>query len=167
MLDDWRQALPRNRNPSMLELRIPPLLLTALFAVAMAVAHLAVPSLSFAFPGLTGAGVFLSVVGAVVCIWGVVAFRRARTTVDPTRPEKASSLVRDGIYRFTRNPMYLGFLLLLGGLALLLGNWLALFVSIAFVPYMNRFQIEPEERALASIFGTEFERFRREVRRWL
>lgn len=133
----------------------------------MAFLWAATPSLSFRTSGLVWAGVALIAAGAAVCLAGVVAFRRARTTVDPTRPEKASSLVRDGVYRFTRNPMYLGFFLLLGGLALLLGNGLALLMAAAFVPYMNHFQIEPEERALARLFGTEFDLYRREVRRWL
>lgn len=151
----------------MLELRIPPLLLTALFAGAMVALRAATPSLSFDVPGLGWAGAALMAAGAAACVAGVAAFRRARTTVDPTRPDRASSLVRDGIYRFTRNPMYLGFLLVLLGLGLLLGSWPALFVAIAFVPWMNRFQIGPEERALAGLFGEEFERFRRDVRRWL
>lgn len=151
----------------MLELRIPPLLLTALFAAVMVAVALATPSLSLSVPASMWLGAIVAVAGLAVCAGGVAAFRRASTTVDPTRPDKASSLVRDGIYRYTRNPMYLGFLLMLVGLAFFLGNWPALVVALAFAPYMNRFQIEPEERALARLFGAEFDRFRAEVRRWL
>lgn len=151
----------------MLDLKIPPLLLTLLFAGVMAVAGWAVPSLSFGSASTRMFGIVAMLAGAAVCVGGVLAFREARTTVDPTRPDMASTLVRSGVYRFTRNPMYLGFLLVLGGLAFVVANWLALAVALCFVPYMNRFQIEPEERALESLFGVEFNRFRSEVRRWL
>ena len=151
----------------MLTLRIPPLLLTLLFACVMTVVAIATPAISLNAPALLWAGSAIVLAGIAVCAGGVLAFRRAGTTVDPTRPEKASALVRSGIYRFTRNPMYLGFMLLLVGLGVLLGHPAALVTALAFVPYMNRFQIEPEEEALTRLFGDEFERFRREVRRWL
>ncbi len=151
----------------MLELRIPPVLVTILFACVMTGAAYATSSLSLngaAMPWLGGATILA---GIGVCAGGVTAFRAARTTVDPTRPGKATTLVRDGVYRRTRNPMYLGFFLPLAGLALVLGSWIALVLAAGFVPYMNRFQIEPEERALSELFGSEFEAFRRDVRRWI
>lgn len=151
----------------MLELRIPPLLVTLLFACVMTGAAYATSSLSVEAAALRWLGGMTVLIGIAVCVGGVVAFRIARTTVDPTRPEKASALVRGGIYRWTRNPMYLGFFLVLVGLALLLGSWIALVLAVGFIPYMNRFQIEPEERALSGLFGAEFEAFRHDVRRWL
>ena len=99
--------------------------------------------------------------------WGVIEFRRAKTTVDPTKPDSASSLVRTGIYRRTRNPMYLGFLLILTGCAAALANLTSFLILPAFVVYMNRFQIKPEERALASIFGDDFKAYYSEARRWI
>lgn len=150
-----------------LELKIPPLLVTVLFACVMTVAAFATNALAIDATALTWLGCATIMLGLFVCMSGVVAFRRARTTVDPTQPDNASALVRSGIYRWTRNPMYLGFLLLLVGLALLLGSWVALLVSLGFVAYLNRFQIEPEERALSAIFGSEFDAFRRDVRRWI
>jgi protein-S-isoprenylcysteine O-methyltransferase Ste14 len=151
----------------MLTLRIPPLLLTVIFACVMIAAAMATPAISLDAPALRWAGSAVILVGLAVCAGGVLAFRRAGTTVNPTQPHKASALVRSGFYSFTRNPMYLGFLLLLIGLGVRLGHPGALIISLAFVPYMNRFQIKPEEKALARLFGEEFERFRREVRRWL
>jgi protein-S-isoprenylcysteine O-methyltransferase Ste14 len=97
----------------------------------------------------------------------VVSFRRAKTTVNPMTPDAASSLVVSGIYRYTRNPMYLGFLLILTGWAALLSNMLALAVLPAFVVFMNRFQISPEERVLASLFPVDYAEYRARVRRWL
>ena len=98
---------------------------------------------------------------------GVVAFRRSRTTVNPLSPEQASSLVVHGIYRFTRNPMYLGFLLALTGWSVHLANLAAVLLLPVFVAYMNRFQIQPEERALLQNFGARFAAYTQAVRRWL
>jgi protein-S-isoprenylcysteine O-methyltransferase Ste14 len=98
---------------------------------------------------------------------GVVSFRRAGTTVNPLTPEASSTLVRAGVYTLTRNPMYLGFLMLLLGWAIYMSNAFALLFVPVFVVYMNRFQIEPEEKALGSRFGQAFVTYTTCVRRWL
>ena len=82
-------------------------------------------------------------------------------------PEAASAIVTVGIYRFTRNPMYLGFLLLLIAWAVFLGNIVSALMPLLFIAYMNRFQIAPEERALHARFGVPYETYLRSVRRWL
>ena len=125
------------------------------------------PSLRWLLPGHQVLAVAAAVAGAVISIAGVLQFRRARTTVNPMTPEASSSLVAAGIYRWTRNPMYLGFLVALIGMALWLASPVSLLVLPFFVLYMNRFQIVPEERALAARFGASFEQYRRSVRRWL
>ena len=95
------------------------------------------------------------------------SFKKAHTTVNPLNPEACSTLVDTGIYRYSRNPMYLALLLALAGWGIFLGNFYALVLTIAFVLYMNRFQIRPEEKALEALFGTGFLEYRRSVRRWL
>jgi protein-S-isoprenylcysteine O-methyltransferase Ste14 len=125
------------------------------------------PFLLWTFSGHRAAGVAACVAGALISGAGVVQFRRAKTTVNPTTPQASSSLVLAGVYRWTRNPMYLGFLVALIGVALWLASPAALLVLPLFVRYMNRFQIVPEERALAARFGASFEQYRRSVRRWL
>ena len=102
-----------------------------------------------------------------VVVVAVLGFRKAKTTVDPFHPESASAIVTSGIYRFTRNPMYLGFLLALVALAVFLGNWLSALMPLVFVMYMNRFQIAPEERVLRAMFGASYEAYLRSVRRWI
>jgi protein-S-isoprenylcysteine O-methyltransferase Ste14 len=87
--------------------------------------------------------------------------------VDPTNPEKSTSVVTGGIYRFSRNPMYLGFLLVLAGLAAYLSTPVTLAGPVLFLLYMNRFQILPEERILTKRFGADYENYLRRVRRWL
>lgn len=150
-----------------LELRVPPLAVVLLAGLLMGLIAVATPPL--ALPpavrwGGAAAGILLGILAALA---GVLTFRRARTTVNPLRPEAASALVANGIYRCTRNPMYLGMLLVLTGWAVYLARPWALLVLPAFVVYMNRFQIGPEERALEAIFGAEFDAYRNRVRRWL
>jgi len=114
-----------------------------------------------------GASLAIVVVGMVFSAAGIVAFRRARTTVDPTRPEAASSLVRSGIYRVSRNPMYLGLSLVLVAWAVFLASPWTLCGPAVFIFYMSRFQIAPEERALSRLFGSEYAWYQASVRRWL
>jgi protein-S-isoprenylcysteine O-methyltransferase Ste14 len=150
-----------------LELKIPPVVVVLLAGAAMWLVASALPTLAFLFPYKQAVAVALMAAGGVVAALGVVSFRRARTTVDPTKPQAASSLVTTGIYRFTRNPMYLGFLLVLAGVAALLANAAALVLLPVFVVYMNLFQIKPEERALSATFGLDFTTYTKRVRRWM
>jgi len=150
-----------------LELRIPPVGVVLVAAALMWLAAWAWPSLTWQLPGQRAIAIAALVAGVVVAMQGVMQFRRARTTVNPTTPSASSSLVVAGLYRWTRNPMYLGFLLALGGWAIFLANAVSALLLPLFVLYMNRFQIAPEERALAARFGQQFEDYRRSVRRWL
>jgi protein-S-isoprenylcysteine O-methyltransferase Ste14 len=120
-----------------------------------------------ALPGQRALAVGLMLIGVAICAAAIVSFRRARTTVNPMTPRSTTALVVSGLYRMTRNPMYLGFLLVLLGWALWLSDGLALLGVPAFVLYMNRFQIEPEERVLAELFGSEYAAYQARVRRWL
>ena len=150
-----------------LELRVPPVAVLGLAALAMWLGSRLQPPLdvpSYARALATG---LVAVAGASVAWLGVSAFRRARTTVNPMRPEAATTLVAVGIYRYTRNPMYLGMLLVLIAWALFLAPGLPLVVLPLFVLYMNRYQIVPEERVLAQRFGAGFAEYQGQVRRWL
>ena len=150
-----------------LELKIPPVVLVALFALAMWLLAQWLPPVALAAVwGQVLAGIFAGA-GVAVALSGVLAFRRADTTVDPRVPLQSSSLVVRGIYRYSRNPMYLGFLLLLLALAIYLMNAAAFALLPLFVLYMNRFQIVPEERHLLQKFGAEYQAYTQQVRRWL
>lgn len=150
-----------------LELKIPPGVVVLLCAALMWLAARAVPDLGFPLPARSGVALCLAGVGVTVSGLGVVSFRRARTTVNPLKPGAARALVVSGLYRVTRNPMYLGFLVALTGWAVFLANVLSFLFLPAFVLYLNRFQIGPEERALAARFGGEFTTYQTQVRRWL
>ena len=148
-----------------LELKIPPVALVIITAALMWLVSR--PAFGLLLPARRALALGLVVAGAVISALGVVSFRRAGTTVNPIKPETAGSLVVSGIYRRTRNPMYLGFLLGLAGWAVFLSNALAFIFLPVFVLYLNRFQIRREERALASVFGKDFAAYQSKVRRWL
>nr|WP_231992099.1 isoprenylcysteine carboxylmethyltransferase family protein [Neisseria cinerea] len=107
------------------------------------------------------------VFGTLLSVLGVWAFRRVRTTVSPLNPEQTEHFVSDGVYRFSRNPMYAGMGCWLVAWAGYMAHPLPWLFLAAFVVYMTRFQIMPEERVLARKFGAEYEAYCRHVRRWL
>ena len=112
------------------------------------------------------AGILL-IVGLLLMLCAVASLVAARTTVNPLRPSRASSLVTTGIFRISRNPIYLGDLVVLAALAVWLGNAVSALLLVPFVAYINRFQIIPEERALTKLFGQRYIAYCSKVRRWL
>lgn len=126
-----------------------------------------IPGMDIAMPIRIIAAVIALILGIGFCLSGVLSFRRAKTTVNPLKPETASSLVSSGIYRFSRNPMYVGFALFPVAWAIYLASPWSMVGVLGFVSYMNRFQIAPEERAMEALFGETFTRYKSKVRRWL
>jgi protein-S-isoprenylcysteine O-methyltransferase Ste14 len=149
-----------------LELKVPPLALVFLFGALMWLVS-DYSLFTIALPWRSTFALIFCTVGSVIILAGVLTFRRMKTTVNPLTPDATTTMVTSGIYRVTRNPMYLGFLLILVGWAIYLSNLLAFAFLPLFVWYMNRFQILPEERALAFKFSEAFTRYKRSVRRWL
>jgi protein-S-isoprenylcysteine O-methyltransferase Ste14 len=150
-----------------LELKIPPPVLAVAIGGLMWLVSRSSPRFAILFPSRIGFFIGLAAAGILSAVLGAVTFRRAGTTLNPTKPQATSSLVTSGVYTFTRNPMYLGLLLLLTGWAIFLSNALACALLPVFVIYMNFFQIRPEERALTSLFGKEFAQYKMQARRWL
>ncbi len=111
--------------------------------------------------------ILFAILGIVLVVFSMLAFRRASTTVDPFHPEEASHLIVDGVFSYSRNPMYLSLLLVLISWAIWLGSvynvaWLALFIY-----YISVFQIKPEEEAMRSLFGEPYNHYCSTVRRWI
>lgn len=152
---------------SVLEHRIPPPL------VAMAAAGLMWLASRFGAPLApdaefkTGLAVLLAAAGVASSVSGMWAFTQARTTMDPMQLDTAAALVTRGIYRITRNPMYLGLTLVLLAWAVYLSDLFAFVFVPVFVWYITRFQIVPEERALSKQFGAAYDEYRGRVRRWI
>jgi len=150
-----------------LELKVPPPIVVLALGIAMWALSRSTPALAAGGALTTGAAIAIALVGLAIGVSGARAFHRAQTTSSPLKPETTSSLVTDGIYRITRNPMYVGLVLLLVAWTVYLVNpWCAI-SPVAFVAYITRFQIKPEERTLTALFGDEYSRYTARVRRWL
>jgi len=148
----------------MLDCKIPPV-------VVLIVSASIVVGIPYIFPfyGIRSIGlcIFFIVMGVIVAFSGVWEFRKSKTTLNPTTPEKSSRIVDTGIYRFSRNPMYLGMAFMLVGLIWGLGNYLSWLGFLAFMLYITRFQILPEEKTLKEIYGEPYKEYLTKVRRWL
>jgi len=150
-----------------LELKIPPVIQVLLTAALMWM--LATTSISslIVIPGRLWIVGCLWVVGGLISLLGVIAFRQVKTTVDPRTPDRATHLVIVGIYQWSRNPMYLGFVIFLIGWAIFLSNTVTIIPIPVFILYMNHFQIKPEERFMLEKFADEYEAYMTKVRRWI
>lgn len=150
-----------------LETLVPPPIVAALIAFLMWLATPPAARMSTSTSMRAFLAIAIALVGGGIAAAGTRAFRKAKTTANPLRPERASSLVTSGIYRLTRNPMYVGLVLVLVGYSAWLWWLPAVAGPIGFIGYITRFQVQPEERALGAKFGLEYEAYRQRVRRWL
>lgn len=147
--------------------KIPPPILALLFLIAMGAIAFTVPIGQFTLPGGSFVAGALIVMGLAVAISASRAFQKADTTINPLDPSKASNLVTSGVFAYTRNPMYLGLLMLLCAATIWFGNALNLALVVGFVWYMSTFQIAPEEDALTNLFGETYTDYCKRVRRWV
>lgn len=150
-----------------LELKIPPPVVALLIAAAMWGISFATPPVEVPALIRVVAAITIALAGVGTAISGVVALRRARTTVNPLKPETSSALVTSGVYRLTRNPMYIGLALVLLAWAVFVASALAFLGPLLFILYISRFQIVPEERVLSAMFSAAYSAYQVKVRRWL
>ncbi|TLP81225.1 methyltransferase family protein [Maribacter sp. ACAM166] len=149
-----------------MELKLPPALVFLFFGFFMYVVATFLPFGFFDFFGRLLLFKILAVLAILIAIIALFQFYKAKTTVDPTKPDKVSNLVIGGVFKFSRNPMYLAMLLILLALGVILGNAFNTLIAAAFVGYMNRFQIIPEERILLDKFGRCYKEYCALTRRW-
>jgi protein-S-isoprenylcysteine O-methyltransferase Ste14 len=149
-----------------MELKLPPALVFVFFGLAMYILAEFLPFGFFDFFGRLVVSRGLLVLAILVLVMALFQFYMAKTTVNPAKPEKTSSLLVNGIYKLSRNPMYLAMLLLLLALGVKLGNAFNTLIAAGFVGYMNHFQIIPEERMLLEKFGRSFKEYCTLTRRW-
>lgn len=156
------QALSR-----VLEARLPPPLLMVLLGAAMWTVTMHLPGLTLRHAAVDAFAAVLALVGLVANGLPKLAFSRVRTTVNPLRPSNATSLVTHGLHRVSRNPMYIGQVLVLAAWALHLGHAIAALCVPLQIAWLTRFQILPEERALDAKFGAAWQAYCTRVPRWL
>ncbi|MFD2176040.1 methyltransferase family protein [Veronia pacifica] len=150
-----------------LELKIPPLFLVVICITLMWWINGDSLGVLVTLSYRLAASVILLLAAILCCYLGVREFAVHKTTVDPMHPDSSSQLVQSGIYQYTRNPMYVGFALLLLAAAVFLGHPIALLFVPLFMIYMTIFQIKPEEVALTQLFGSSYTDYTNKVRRWL
>tara|TARA_Y100000814_G_scaffold28769_2_gene18715 strand:+ start:527 stop:973 length:447 start_codon:yes stop_codon:yes gene_type:complete len=145
--------------------RIPPPLIAMLCVLIIFLSKSIFPSFVFSYK--LQLGIFVSTIGFLLLIVSIKSFIDNKTTINPLNLKKSTYLVTSGVFRFSRNPMYLGMLLFLLGTAIILNIIGGLIISILFIFYMNFFQIIPEEKALENLFGKNYRNYRKTVRRWI
>ena len=150
-----------------LELKIPPLALLAILTVSQYVFASYVPFGGVEIEFKLAIAVCTCLIGVVIALLGVYEFRKFGTTVNPTNPDGTVAIVNTGIYSLTRNPMYVGFAFMLLSAVIFTANYVSLVSLPIYVLYMNRFQIQPEERMLVEKFGEAYSAYLQQARRWL
>jgi protein-S-isoprenylcysteine O-methyltransferase Ste14 len=119
------------------------------------------------FPNIEIIGGLILLLGVVTAVLATLLFKKDKTTVDPMNPEETTTLVTNGIFSITRNPMYLGLFLSISSTILFFGSWFGIIILMFFVWYINKFQIIPEEEAMEKLFGNKYSEYRQKVRRWI
>tara|TARA_Y100001936_G_scaffold32967_1_gene30942 strand:+ start:711 stop:1166 length:456 start_codon:yes stop_codon:yes gene_type:complete len=112
-------------------------------------------------------GSFMIINGLIIILSAIILFKKYQTTISPLNPSNATKLITNGIYKFSRNPMYLGLLLVLLGISIIFNLTGGFFFILLFISYMNLFQIIPEENAMVDLFKDEFLEYKINVRRWI
>ncbi|MEI6725866.1 MAG: isoprenylcysteine carboxylmethyltransferase family protein [Actinomycetes bacterium] len=150
-----------------LELKVPPDVTWLLIAGVMWIASAVTPGLAIPMALRVGIPLMLAGAGVGIIVNARVTLDRAHTTWSPRAPDLTTNLVTSGLYRFSRNPIYFGMLLVMVGWAVALASPVAVVLSAAFVLYIDRFQIRPEERTLAALLGQDYRDYAERVRRWV
>ena len=145
--------------------KIPPPILALVMIVLIYLSSFFIESTTFNYQG--SLSVLVLILGLACAIPSFKLFARYKTTISPLKPSDATALVTEGMYRYSRNPMYLGLLLLTIASTIWFGTWFGIIINILFIFLINFLQIIPEEEALLAIFGEEYEEYKKNVRRWI
>tara|TARA_E500000178_G_scaffold338916_1_gene379767 strand:+ start:100 stop:549 length:450 start_codon:yes stop_codon:yes gene_type:complete len=146
--------------------RVPPPILALLMIGLVYLSSLLIGSVSFDYQA--SVSVLLVIVGLSCALPSYRLFARNKTTISPLTPSETSVLITQGMYRYSRNPMYLGLLLLIIAATIWFGTWFGIIISVFFILLINILQIIPEEEeALLQIFGEEYLEYKKKVRRWI
>lgn len=145
--------------------KIPPPIVTLFFGLCIYFSQEHFPESNLEF--LTMLSYFLYFAGLTVLILAVRLFKKQNTTVNPIKIENASSLVTSGIFKYSRNPMYLGMVMILLGLAFMFNLIGGILFTLLFAAYITKYQIRPEEEVMERLFGEDFLKYKNSVRVWL
>lgn len=149
-----------------LELKIPPPVYALSIALLMWLLSQYAPGVQLGVAG-NKAGLAIIIIAGTFDLWSLFLFFKKKTTVNPLSPKNTTDLVITGLYRISRNPMYVGMLLMLLGYAVWLGSLTSFLVVPLFYFLITKMQIKPEEVILEKNFGQEYLNYKNSVRRWL
>ena len=145
--------------------KIPPPIVTLTFILLSFWLANYLPKLAFNYQGLTS--LLMILIGLTIIVIGVKTFNNSDTTINPLNPSEASHLVTEGVFSYTRNPMYLGMVIILLGVSIYNGVYIGVIILPCFIFYITEFQIKPEEKAMEEIFAGDYTDYLKRVRRWL
>ena len=145
--------------------KIPPPILALIMIALIYISSLFIETMTLNYQGLLS--IFFLILGLACLLPSFKLFAKFKTTITPLKPSNSTALVTEGMYRYSRNPMYLGLLLLTIASTIWFGNWLGIIINIVFIFLINILQIIPEEEALLKIFGEEYGEYKKNVRRWI
>lgn len=148
-----------------LDKKVPPPIVTLIFATLIYLTAKYSYQFHFAYQSIIS--LIIAFTGICIISVAIVQFKQFKTTVNPLKPELASTLVTNGIFKLSRNPMYLGMLLIIIGLWVNTGAVLGFVLVPCFIAYLNYFQIAPEERAMGQLFADSYNAYCQQVRRWI
>ena len=145
--------------------KIPPPIITLICGLGIYFSRPLFPKYNYISIDIIAASFLL--IGIIILITSVLSFKRQGTTVSPLQPEKASYLVVSGIFKYSRNPMYLGMLLILISMTIKFNFVGGILIIFAFIAFITKFQIIPEETVLEKLFGKEFIEYKKKTKRWI
>lgn len=145
--------------------KIPPPIVTLFFGVCIYLSQELFPEFNFEYFTILSYVSYFA--GLSILILAVLLFRKQNTTVNPIKIDNASSLVTSGVFKFSRNPMYLGMVMILFGFALMFNLVGGILFVLLFMIYITKFQIRPEEEVMERLFGEDFIKYKHKVRMWL
>ena len=145
--------------------KIPPPIIALVMIAIIYLSSLIIEPITFNYQTLIG--ILVVIIGLACAIPSFRLFAKYKTTISPFTPSETTALVTDGMYRYSRKPMYLGLVLLTIAATIFFGTWLGVVIVVAFIFLLNFLQILPEEEALLDIFGEEYVEYQKKVRRWI
>jgi len=148
-----------------METKIPPPIVTLVFGLSIYFSRGIFQAVEIKYSFYIG--ILLLILGLGILISAVGLFRKDKTTVNPLSPEQATKLVTDGIFKYSRNPMYLGMALVLCSIAVSFNLIGGIILIALFCFYITKFQILPEERAMSNLFSQDFDKYKQATPRWI
>ena len=146
-------------------LKIPPPLLVLILVISNYFSSKKIDLILLPNQDITSIIIFL--IGMLILINPIFKFIKSKTTIDPIKFKKVNKLIASGIYKYSRNPMYLGLLMLVTSTSIFYLNIFSITTPFFFYYWINRFQIKREEIFLTKKFGKEYLLYKTKTRRWI